>query len=77
VDVNVLTPEPQWPSDPDHREAIETLLAMAASEHRWGEPRRACDLLDNVEEIIGELPHAYARLRSRCRRTLPPQLDRA
>jgi hypothetical protein len=75
--VSVLTPQPQWPSDPDHREAVETLLAMAASEDRWGQPRRARNLFDRVEEIIGELPQPYARIRSRGRRLSPPQLDRA
>jgi hypothetical protein len=72
-----VTPQPHWPSDPDHREAVETLLAMAVSEDRWGAPRRARDLLDSVEEIIGELPQPYARIRSRCRRVSPPQLDPA
>jgi hypothetical protein len=75
--VNALTPPqpPCWPSDPDHREAIETLLAMAVSEHRWGEPRRARSLLSNVEAIVGELPQPYARIRSCGRRISPPQLD--
>ncbi|MGZ6617908.1 MAG: hypothetical protein ACXVFQ_26215 [Solirubrobacteraceae bacterium] len=75
--MSALTPQPHWPSDPDHREAVETLLAMAASEHRWGEQRRARNLLDSVEEIIGELPQPYARIRSRGRRVSPPQPDRA
>jgi len=75
--VSALTPKPNWPSDPDHREAIETLLAMAASENRWGEPRRARYMLDSVAQIIGELPQPYAKIRSRGRRIAPPQLDRA
>jgi len=75
--VSAPTPQPNWPSDPDHREAIETLLAMAASENRWGDRRRARNLLDSVEKIIGELPQPYARIRSRGRRIAPPQLDRA
>jgi hypothetical protein len=56
-----------WPADPGHRDAIDTLLLMAASEHRWGEPRRALDLLDNAERIVGTLPRPYESLRSRCR----------
>jgi hypothetical protein len=58
---------PAWPADPDHRDAIDTLLLMAASEHRWGESGRALDLLDNAEQIVGTLPRPYERLRSRCR----------
>ena len=61
------TQPPAWPTDPGHRDAIDTLLLMAASEHRWGEPRRALDLLDNAEQIVGTLPRPYERLRSRCR----------
>jgi hypothetical protein len=57
---------PRWPSDPGHREAIDTLLEMAAAEDRWGESRRAVDLLDNVERIVGSLPRPYERMRSRC-----------
>jgi hypothetical protein len=57
---------PRWPSDPGHREAIDTLLEMAAAEDRWGESRRAIDLLDNVERIVGALPRPYERMRSRC-----------
>jgi len=56
-----------WPADPDHRDAIDTLLLMAAAEHRWGESRRALDLLDNAERIVGTLPRPYESLRSRCR----------
>ena len=56
-----------WPADPEHRDAIDTVLEMAEAEDRWGEPRRAVDLLDNVERIVGTLPLAYERLRSRCR----------
>jgi hypothetical protein len=40
---------------------------MAEAEDRWGEPLRAIDLLDNVEEIVGALPRPYERLRWRCR----------
>jgi len=58
-----------WPSDPEHREAIDTLLVMADAEDRWGESGRAVDLLDGVEQIIGTLPHAYEVMRSRCRAT--------
>jgi hypothetical protein len=58
-----------WPADLGHRDAIDTLLEMAKSEDRWGEPRRAIDLLDNVERIVGALPQPYERLRSRCRDT--------
>lgn len=57
-----------WPADPGHREAIDTLLVMAKAEERWGEASRAIDLLENVEQIVGELPPSYARLRARCRR---------
>ena len=56
-----------WPDDREHCDAIDTLLVMAASEDRWGDPRRAIDLLDNVERIVGTLPLPYERLRSRCR----------
>jgi hypothetical protein len=55
-----------WPADPGHREAIDTLLDMAESEDRWGEPGRALALLENVERIIGVLPRPYERLRWRC-----------
>jgi hypothetical protein len=58
---------PAWPADPDHRDAIDTLLLMAEAEHRWGESRRALDLLNNAERIVGTLPRPYQRLRSRCR----------
>jgi hypothetical protein len=73
--VGAFTPQPRWPTDPDHREAIQTLLLMAEAEDRWGEPRRARSLLDNVEEIIGELPHGYARMRARCRGVSTPLVD--
>ena len=65
---------PRWPTDPGHREAIDTLLVMAEAEDRWGESRRAIDLLDNVEQIVGTLPHPYERMRVRCRgaRYSPP-----
>jgi hypothetical protein len=61
------TTTPAWPADPDHREAIDTLLMMAEAEDRWGERGRAADLLDNVERIVGTLPVPYERLRRRCR----------
>lgn len=62
-----VVPPPAWPADPEHREAIDTLLVMAAAEDRWGEPRRAVDLLDRVEQIIGTLPSAYDELRGAAR----------
>jgi hypothetical protein len=40
---------------------------MAEAEDRWGEPRRAITLLDNVEQIVGKLPRPYERIRHRCR----------
>ncbi len=55
-----------WPADPEHRDAIDTLLAMAEAEHRWGDSGRAVDLLDNVEQIVGALPEDYETLRRRC-----------
>ncbi len=73
--MSAVTPPPHWPTDPDHREAIQALLLMAEAEDRWGEPRRAGRLLDNVEEIIGELPQAYARMRTRCRGVSVPLID--
>jgi hypothetical protein len=64
-----LTAEPPvWPADPEHREAIDTLLVMAEAEDRWGERARATDLLDSVEQIIGTLPPGFEQMRSRCRR---------
>ena len=71
-----MVPAPAWPSDPEHREAIDTLLVMAEAEDRWGESGRAIDLLDGVEQIIGTLPHAYQEMRARCRGTArrPPVL---
>jgi hypothetical protein len=72
--VSATVHTPTWPSDPDHRDAIDTLLLMAASEDRWGESRRALDLLDNVERIVGTLPRPYERLRSRCRGDRRPRL---
>jgi hypothetical protein len=60
---------PSWPSDPGHRDAIDTLLVMAEAANRWGDSRSAIDLLDNVEQIVGGLPHPYERMRSRCRQT--------
>jgi hypothetical protein len=67
ANVSVAAPPPTWPLDPGHREAIDTLLVMAEAESRWGEPRRAVELLDNVEEIVGSLPDSFERMRSRCR----------
>ncbi len=64
--MSVTAPPPAWPLDPEHREAIDTLLVMAEAEARWDEPRRAAELLDNVERIVGVLPAAYERMRSRC-----------
>jgi hypothetical protein len=65
--MSTVAPPPAWPSDPGHREAIDTLLDMAEAEDRWGEPVRALDLLKNVEQIVGTLPQPYERLRRRCR----------
>jgi hypothetical protein len=67
VDVSVVLPPTGWPSDPGHREAIDTLLVMAEAEDRWGEPARAVELLENVERIVGTLPQAYERIQRRCR----------
>lgn len=64
-----------WPTDPGHREAIDTLLVMAEAEDRWGEWRRAAELLDNVERVLGVLPDPYAQIRDRCRNSIvSPQL---
>jgi hypothetical protein len=60
---------PCWPTDPGHREAIDTLLSMARAEERWGEGRRAVELLDSVERIVGALPQPYEQMRGRCRAT--------
>lgn len=65
---------PAWPADPGHRDAIDTLLLMAEAEDRWGESRRAIDLLDNVERIVGTLPSPYERIRSRCLGARRPRL---
>jgi hypothetical protein len=65
--VSLTVPPGSWPTDPGHREAIDTLLLMAEAEDRWDEPARARDLLDNVEQIVGPLPQLYERLRQRCR----------
>ena len=65
--MSVVAPPPAWPADPGHREAIDTVLVMAEAEARWGEPRRAAELLDNVEQIVGVLPSGYDRMRARCR----------
>jgi hypothetical protein len=66
--VTLIAEPPVWPADPEHREAIDTLLVMAEAEDRWGERARAADLLDSVEQIIGTLPHGFEKMRSRCRR---------
>ncbi len=65
--MGVISVPPSWPSDPEHRDAVDTLLEMAEAEDRWGEPSRAVDLLDNVERILGRLPESHERLRRRCR----------
>ena len=66
--MTLIAEPPVWPADPEHREAIDTLLVMAEAEDRWGERTRAADLLDSVEQIIGTLPHGFEQMRSRCRR---------
>ena len=53
-----------WPVDPDHREAVETLLVMAEAEHRSGQSRQASTLLHGAERVVGRLPERYLRLRS-------------
>ena len=65
--MTLIAEPPVWPADPEHREAIDTLLVMAEAEDRWGESVRAADLLDSVEQIIGTLPRAFEQMRSRCR----------
>jgi hypothetical protein len=65
--MSAVAPPPAWPADPDHREAIGTLLTMAVAEDRWGETRRALELLDNAEQIVGTLPQPYQRIQMRCR----------
>ncbi|HEX2703461.1 MAG TPA: hypothetical protein VHM72_08525 [Solirubrobacteraceae bacterium] len=69
----IQTSPAAWPTDPDHCDAIDTLLVMAAAEERWGEPRRAVHLLDNVEQIVGTLPGQYQHMRTTCRGTPPRQ----
>jgi hypothetical protein len=64
--VNTVAAPPKWPADPGHREAIDTLLVMAEAEDRWGERRRALELLQNVERIVGTLPRPYQRMQRRC-----------
>jgi len=64
--VAAASPPPAWPADPGHREAIDTLLVMAEAEDRWGDSGRAVQLLDSVEQIVGELPDPYRAMRSRC-----------
>ena len=49
--MSTATVTPKWPADPEHREAIDTLLVMAEAEDRWGEQRWALELLENVEQI--------------------------
>jgi hypothetical protein len=65
--VSSATWSTRWPEDPGHRDAIDTLLVMAAAEDRWGESRRAMRLLDQVECLAGALPRPYERIRWRCR----------
>jgi hypothetical protein len=73
--VGAVAQPPMWPADPGHREAIDTLLVMAEAEDRWGESRRAAELLDSVERIVGVLPDPYDRIRDRCRNAIDlPQL---
>ena len=64
--MSTATVTPKWPADPEHREAIDTLLVMAEAEDRWGEQRWALELLENVEQIVGTLPSPYQRMRRRC-----------
>ena len=64
---------PAWPTDPEHRDAIDTLLVMAEAEDRWGERRRAARLLDKVEQIVGVLPGRYESMRTTCRGHPPRQ----
>jgi hypothetical protein len=45
---------------------VDTLLVMAEAEARWGESRRALELLENVRRIVGTLPAPYERMRRRC-----------
>jgi hypothetical protein len=45
---------------------VNTLLVMAEAEVRWGESRRALELLENVQQIVGTLPAPYERMRRRC-----------
>jgi hypothetical protein len=71
--VTITRTTPAWPTDPQHRDAIDTLLLMAEAEGRWGERRRAAHLLDNVEQIVGALPGRYERIRSGCRGNPPRQ----
>lgn len=65
--VSAMQPPTIWPTDPDHREAIDALLMMAEAEDRWGESARAANLLEGVERIVGALPQRYERIRRRCR----------
>lgn len=65
--MGVTVPPTSWPSDPGHREAIDTLLVMAEAEDRWGEASRAAELLDSAERLLGSLPQRYERIRRRCR----------
>jgi hypothetical protein len=64
--VTAIVQPPVWPVDPEHRDAIDTMLTMAVAEDRWGETRRALKLLDDVEQIVGTLPASYQHLRRRC-----------
>jgi hypothetical protein len=66
--VTTAATQSSWSEGIGHDDVIETLLAMAEAEHRWGDSSRALHLLEHVERIVGTLPEAYQRLRSRCRR---------
>jgi hypothetical protein len=72
--MGTVTPPPAWPADREHRDAIETLLAMAESENRWGDRLRALELLTNAERIVGRLPAPYDTLRARCARPVGVEL---
>jgi hypothetical protein len=68
VRVTTVTTPPPWQADAGHGEVIDTLLAMAETEHRWGDSQRALTLLEHVERIVGTLPEGSAGLRRRARR---------
>jgi hypothetical protein len=64
--VSSIAVGPNWPADPEHRDAIDTVLSMADAADRWGERDRALTLLDHVERMVGVLPHPYEQMRWRC-----------